>query len=429
MDALALLCNLHGDGPETLRRLRAAGCLDLAQVGGLPRAQLDRLLGRGSLAAERFRREGRLLEKRLGGDVALADGVAATDALGRSNEAREAQEWGAAGRGERRRSETSTHGATAGDALAADGASNAEAGAAEAGGLVHPFPPRKQPASARSQARASEGAAGGSVLGAFLDRWRDAPQEQTANASNAETSGVGSSGAEASDEAPSAIRQLAEWARQTRASQAGIQREAEQRPTLDGGRPTSVEPSESDEREPQPQRKARGKRSEAAPAAESVPPPRTSGRASELLDHWAAQSAPQADARPTAPDPSRPHESGSDLVGQSTVGSTSFRGTSFRSTSEGDASAGSSTFGRASAGRAPTGRDSAGHAPAGGTPLGRLPGGERCGPSLEALAFAGLTCLEDLAQAPARQLAERSGLAYTEVLRLQFLAERYLSRS
>ncbi|MHC4378791.1 MAG: hypothetical protein ACYS26_19490 [Planctomycetota bacterium] len=300
------------------------------------------------------------------------------------------------------------------DASTGDAAVPGAADAAEAGGLVHPFPPRKQPAVTSndgasndgassdwaSRAEASEDAAGGSVLGAFLNRWRDAPQAQPADVSAAERSGAMASRMTASnamawdvaDEAPSAIRQLAEWAQQTRATQAGIRSEVEPSPTRDEERPAPAEP-----REPERQHKSRGKRAQAAPAAENAPPPRTSGRASELLDHWAAQGAAPTDVRPTAPPNPPPNPAHQPNPGSAT--------------------------------QPPSGHGVVGKAPAGGTPLGRLPGGERCGPSLEALAFAGVTCLEDLTQAPARQLAERSGLPYTEVLRLQFLAERYLSRS
>lgn len=427
MDALALLCNLHGDGPETLRRLRAAGCLDLAQVGELPRAQLDRLLGRGSLAAERFRREGRLLEKRLVGDVALTDGVVATGALGgsepqgRAQDSNELREWLDAGTGGRGAEATpapearpsagskigeAEAGARDGKALGSDleGAPANAASTAPSGGLVHPFPPRKRPEAPRPDEPAA-----GSVLGAFLDRWRDTPEAPSPEAPSPVESPSSKSDREPEVEAaPSAIRQLAEWAQQTRASQRDATEPRTIEPRTAGPRTagqrsaaapaaasraqaqtTGVEPAEEVEAERTGARALPGDssprettpaRSE-APAIERAPRPRTSGRASELLGHWTTRGAEPAGTAGTRP----------------------------------------------AAGPAPAAAPS--QKPAGGTPLGRLPGGERCGPSLEALAFAGLTCLEDLAQASARQLAERSGLAYTEVLRLQFLAERYLSRS
>lgn len=57
MNSLALLCNLYGEGPVTLRRLREAGCRTCDDIGRLDAAELARVL-RGSLAAaERFRRE------------------------------------------------------------------------------------------------------------------------------------------------------------------------------------------------------------------------------------------------------------------------------------------------------------------------------------------------------------------------------------
>jgi predicted RecB family nuclease len=66
MDALALLCNLHGDGPQTLERLRRAGCRTLSQLAAMPSPELARRLGRGVEAARRFQREGLLLVDRLG---------------------------------------------------------------------------------------------------------------------------------------------------------------------------------------------------------------------------------------------------------------------------------------------------------------------------------------------------------------------------
>jgi hypothetical protein len=265
MDALALLCNLHGDGPETLRRLRAAGCLDLAQVVELPRAQLDRLLGRGSLAAERFRREGRLLEKRLGGDLAGNDGVLATDVFSRASDAQELSEWADAGWGERaqdrahgrggpgqrrvpgssmsdgqawgdRRSEDRSGAAApqrAGERRTDERRSGGTHATGEqtSGGLVHPFPPRKRPA-----APGSDEPSAGSVLGAFLDRWREAPEVRAERAPSAASAGNSSASPAASSpargaaadpakpgETASAIKQLAEWAERTRSSQSSAQ--------------------------------------------------------------------------------------------------------------------------------------------------------------------------------------------------------------
>ncbi|MCY3004225.1 MAG: hypothetical protein NTV21_20715 [Planctomycetota bacterium] len=69
MNSLALLCNLYGEGPVTLRRLREAGCRTCDDIGKLDAAELARVL-RGSLAAaERFRREaGELTGRTLGED-------------------------------------------------------------------------------------------------------------------------------------------------------------------------------------------------------------------------------------------------------------------------------------------------------------------------------------------------------------------------
>jgi hypothetical protein len=64
MDSLALLCNLHADGPETLRRLRRAGVVDLRSLFGLGVEGIEPLLGRDRLAAQRFLKEARILEQR-----------------------------------------------------------------------------------------------------------------------------------------------------------------------------------------------------------------------------------------------------------------------------------------------------------------------------------------------------------------------------
>jgi hypothetical protein len=40
MDGLALLCTLHADGPQTLKRLRGAGCADLTALLELPITEL-----------------------------------------------------------------------------------------------------------------------------------------------------------------------------------------------------------------------------------------------------------------------------------------------------------------------------------------------------------------------------------------------------
>ena len=64
MDALALLCNLHADGPHTLRELREAGIRSLDDVVNAPAEQLVEVTGHDA-AAERFRREARVLESRL----------------------------------------------------------------------------------------------------------------------------------------------------------------------------------------------------------------------------------------------------------------------------------------------------------------------------------------------------------------------------
>ena len=71
MDAMALLCTLHADGPTTLRRLRASGIKNLAALKLEEADSISRVLDIPAAAARRFVREAALLEaliaNRLGG--------------------------------------------------------------------------------------------------------------------------------------------------------------------------------------------------------------------------------------------------------------------------------------------------------------------------------------------------------------------------
>lgn len=69
MDTLALLCNLHADGPATLQRLRRAGCESLAGLRRLDPVALARELGWPEGTALRFLREARLLSERTEGPL------------------------------------------------------------------------------------------------------------------------------------------------------------------------------------------------------------------------------------------------------------------------------------------------------------------------------------------------------------------------
>lgn len=66
MDGLALLCALHADGPQSLRRLRRSGCPSLDSVIEFDLERLAELLASTPAAAERFQREARHLITRLG---------------------------------------------------------------------------------------------------------------------------------------------------------------------------------------------------------------------------------------------------------------------------------------------------------------------------------------------------------------------------
>jgi len=65
MDTLALLCNLHADGPATLQRLRRAGCESLAALRRMDPVRLAERLEWNERAAERFLREAALLSGRV----------------------------------------------------------------------------------------------------------------------------------------------------------------------------------------------------------------------------------------------------------------------------------------------------------------------------------------------------------------------------
>jgi hypothetical protein len=65
MDPLALLCNLHADGPATLQRLRRAGCESLVALRRWTPADLAQRLEWNQRAAERFLREAALLGARV----------------------------------------------------------------------------------------------------------------------------------------------------------------------------------------------------------------------------------------------------------------------------------------------------------------------------------------------------------------------------
>ena len=71
MDALALLCNLHADGPATLQRLRRLGCDSIEALASLDDARLGQELRRDEEAARRFKREACGLLERLKGSGTL----------------------------------------------------------------------------------------------------------------------------------------------------------------------------------------------------------------------------------------------------------------------------------------------------------------------------------------------------------------------
>ena len=71
MEALALLCTLHADGPTSLRRLKRAGCASLSHLERMPASELAEVLEVAPAVARRLGREARGLTTRL--DVGLDD--------------------------------------------------------------------------------------------------------------------------------------------------------------------------------------------------------------------------------------------------------------------------------------------------------------------------------------------------------------------
>ncbi len=75
MDALALLCNLHANGAETLRSLRARGCDSLAELCSWTLTELGSALGTAEpRQAERLIDHAKELELRLTGRELVAEG-------------------------------------------------------------------------------------------------------------------------------------------------------------------------------------------------------------------------------------------------------------------------------------------------------------------------------------------------------------------
>jgi hypothetical protein len=85
MDALALLCTLHADGPTTLKRLRQSDCHSLEVVIALDVAQLAQRMRTSELVAERFRREAQSLQQRIHGpDPGVESGTSGAPRSARS---------------------------------------------------------------------------------------------------------------------------------------------------------------------------------------------------------------------------------------------------------------------------------------------------------------------------------------------------------
>ncbi|MBK7876881.1 MAG: hypothetical protein IPJ77_14240 [Planctomycetes bacterium] len=84
MDAMALLCTLHADGPATLKRLRQAGCSTLEALEVLDAERIASLLACTPASARRLQKEARGLRERLHGGAAPATTSAAAPVPGRA---------------------------------------------------------------------------------------------------------------------------------------------------------------------------------------------------------------------------------------------------------------------------------------------------------------------------------------------------------
>ena len=71
MDAMALLCTLHADGPTTLQRLRSSGFETLGALEEAPIELLAELLDAPPAAARRFVREAGVLKERMDPEEAV----------------------------------------------------------------------------------------------------------------------------------------------------------------------------------------------------------------------------------------------------------------------------------------------------------------------------------------------------------------------
>jgi hypothetical protein len=86
MDAMALLCNMHADGPATIKLLRRAGFSTLPDVTRARPERLADLLGVSPAYARRFAREARLLGERMGENVLDIEECAEIEAAAAPNE-------------------------------------------------------------------------------------------------------------------------------------------------------------------------------------------------------------------------------------------------------------------------------------------------------------------------------------------------------
>lgn len=386
MDSLALLCNLHGDGPETLRRLRRAGVSDLRSLFALGIEGVEPLLGRDRPAASRFLREARLLEQRqLLGDA--EEPQAGAGALGSPVQ-----------RSAGPRPESDPHGA-----------------AGATGTLAAPHAPGG--ASPREPWPSSEAAA-----------FEDSPAEEALSDYVLSPHGGAAATGPADPAEPrhsvlSAL--LAAWSRGNGALEGSAA----------GAGPVSSEPD--------PEEPRRGAREGAWPAAPVENP--AAGNSNGFHSRGEAPGNPgdrilpgpiqlAQFLQPSAVEPGLERSAealrrnrAAALPGDTAPGIALERG-SMQAGGTAPADSAAQPF-PPSAGPRPEPKPPGGgpqENPAEGTPLSRLAIEQVDPAAIEALWQAGLRTLEELLAAAPRDLAQSAGLPYTLVLRLQFLGRRCL---
>lgn len=390
---LALLCNLYADGPTTLGRLRELGCETLESVEALSAEDLGWALQSDDDVCERFRREAGLLRERRGvpkATSAVIDGAESANAEGR----------GADGPGSKDRADVpsgSDETAVARNAVArnAGPATDRDAEAA----------PRRE----------------GSLLDVLLRAWRRASgRSDAADGAGAEGDGAVADGAVADGAVSNRDATAREPGGGQVAPTAGVARASVTRETAPSYGATATTPVESrvpDEPQvelPRPATPSAAAVRTSAPATGSTAPEATPAAPApnttpiEAADAAAPTAAPSP--TPVAPTPVAATPSG---------------------VTPGGVAPGAVTPSTGSGLGAPTPAESSRAAtpPASGTPLMTVGFDGIEAEYAEQLGALGIATVEEFLAAQPLDLAGRSTMRYTVLLRMQFTARREASGS